>query len=121
MKHINESIIGRKGNYNSSKTPGALYPGQDLEYGDVVVPDGMNVYYICLPYPQWKSWWPWWKSGSDYQTLLVRYRPSIVHSASYSYDFAHDYKFVRHVGEYKTIHTIYDLKRIFDKYNIPYE
>ena len=119
MRSITESIIGKRGgDYKSSKIPGDLYLWQDLEYGDVVL-WGANTYYIYLPYSQWKSWWK--SSTRKPQELLVRYSPSNVHRACYNYDFTCNYKFVRYVEEYKTIHTIDDLKRIFDKYNIPYE
>lgn len=118
MRHISESIIGRRGAYKSSKISGNIYGGQDLEYGDVVL-WGSNTYYIYLPDSQWKLWWK--SARPKPQELLVRYSPSNVHRACYNYDFTCNYKFVRHVGEYKTIHTIDDLKRIFDKYNIPYE
>jgi len=119
MRHISESIIGKRGgDYKSSKIPGDLYPGRDLEYGEIVVLNGTNTYYICLPTKQCIGWWR--DSGPRAQTALIRYS-SINHQACYRCDLTSDYKFVRYIREYKNIHTIDDLKRIFDKYNIPYE
>ena len=118
MRHISESIIGRKGGaYKPAKIPGNIYDGQDLEYGDVVTI--ANTHFIYLPTPQV----PWWKySMPKAQNVLVRFNSSYASPhASYTCDLTHDYKFVRHVREYKYIKTPEDLKRVFDKYNIPYE
>jgi len=118
MKHISESIIGRKGGtYNSSKIPGDWYPGQDLEYGDIIVSNWKNMYYICLPVKQCIGWWGRY-DGPRAQTALIRYSPS---GARYTSNLASDYQFVRYIREYKNIKTPEDLKRIFDKYNIPHE
>lgn len=121
MRHISESIIGRRGgDYKSSKIPGELYPGQDLEYGDIIAPDGMNVYYICLPVEQCIGWWSKYDRPRA-QTTLVRYSSTNVYRACYTCDLTRNYKFVRYIREYRNIKTIEDLKRIFDKYNIPHE
>lgn len=120
MRHISESIIGRRGDYKSSKISGNIYSGQDLEYGDVVL-WGSNTYYIYLPYSQCKSWWNKFSPRSKSQALLVRYSPSNnIYHACYNDDTS-NCKFVRYISEYRNIKTPEDLKRIFDKYNIPYE
>lgn len=118
MRHIGESIIGRRGgDYKSSKIPGDLYPGRDLEYGDIVVLNGANTYHICLPTKQCIGWW--YDGGPRAQTALIRY--SSINRACYRCDLTCDYKFVRYIREYKNIKTPEALKHIFDKYNIPYE
>ena len=119
MKHISESIIGKRGgDYKQSKTPGDLYPKQALEYGDIIVPSGMNTFYIYLPVKQCG----WWDAAPRVQKFLVRYSPSNIYRACYFYNLKRrDYKFIRYIREYQNIKTPEDLKRIFDKYNIPYE
>ncbi len=119
MRTLSESIIGRKGvDYKPSKNPGNIYDGQDLEYGDIVTIDHTTKHFIYLPTSQVQ----WWKySMPKAQNVLVRYNSSFASiPASYTCDLTHDYKFVRHVREYRNIKTPEDLKRIFDKYNIPY-
>lgn len=121
MRTLSESIIGRRGGaYKSSKTPGDLYPGQDLEYGDVVVSNGINTYYICLPTKQCIKWWGKY-AGPNAQTVLIRYSSSNVCQACYTCDLTRNYEFVRYISEYRNIKTPEDLKTVFDKYNIPYE
>ena len=121
MRTLSESIIGRKGGtYNSPKNPGDLYPGQDLEYGEIVVPIGLNTYYICLPTEQCIGWWSK-HNEPRYQTVLVRYCSINYSSACYTCDLTRKYRFVRYIREYKNIKTPEDLRRVFDKYNIPYE
>lgn len=119
MKHISESIIGRKeGTYNSSKTPGNMYASQDLEYGDIVTIANTKTHFIYLPTSQVR----WWKHMPKDQDILVRFNSSYVSpSASYTCDVYHHYKFITHAKEHKNIKTPEDLKLIFDKYNIPYE
>jgi hypothetical protein len=120
MKHINESIIGRRVvDYKPSKRPGNMYDGQDLEYGDVVTIDKSETHFIYLPGSQVR----WWKYSMPIaQSVLVRFNSYFKSPpASYTCDLTHNYEFVRRVREYKNIKTPEDLKRVFDKYDIPYE
>ena len=124
MKHINESIIGRKGSYKlSSKTPGQLYSARELEYGDIV--KAALEYYIYLPVAQHLYWWmsATQRIISSQPGIPVRYNSSINRGASLlTVDPSrYKYEFVGYVKEYKNIKTPEDLRRVFDKYNIPYE
>lgn len=123
MKHINESIIGRKGSAKSPKIPGNIYPEQDLDYGDVVM--YFNTYYIYLPTIQHLHWWRDKDGLKHFSGMFVRYNSSkLPPRANYIVGGVvseNYFEYVTTVREYKNIKTPEDLKHIFDKYNIPYK
>jgi len=132
MKTLQESIIGRKGSSIRSKSK-ALRCFGDLEYGDIVIIQNYSrrdsKYYIYLPKEICS---PLFNFLREDAFVTCNLNDKLVPLSYWKADGFNYYGFPLfaagaaeivsyegHVREYNSIKTQVDVKRIFDKYNLP--
>ena len=128
MKSISESIIGRK------STPKVLRSFKDLRYGDVIEInnelDGVTMAYIYMPMKLIKRHT---YNSYDFDGFItykgnVNFRVSFWRSSEFIRAFPEheDWgslvkisRYITHINEWQSISGGDDIKKLFDKYNIP--
>lgn len=134
MKTLLESIIGRRGSSIRSKSKDLKSFG-DLEYGDIViiqkrmVPDRGGKYFIYLPK---EICYLLFNNLREDVFVTCNLNDKLVPLSYWKADGFNNYGFPffekgaaeivsyeGHVQEYNSIKTREDVKRIFDKYNLP--